>query len=533
MKLARSTPGGGIVSVAAEIALGGGAVSSVVRWIAGLTVLVLVVQIGALEREIVDWDEATFMLMAQDLRQGHLPYVHALDIKPPGLFLLMAGAFAVFGETLWTARLLGDAALVLTTVFTFLIARRFASPTLAGLAAAAMAGLTLAPFAQHTSTEVVGVAFLMAALWLMLRKRGGLATAALVGVLMAAATLTRLNLVAPAVAVGGFYALQLFHPRLVSSRFAVAAYALGFGAPVALLFTIYAAAGQLDLAVIMLIEAPRRYATEQLSALEAIVLHARRWYANIKQLPLVFIPFSVALGLGAAGALARALPHLQRLRNVGGALAEAAGSDIAVLSLAFAAIAVSIFGGGDALPHYWQQATPLAAILTAWAASGAGRAWRPAAVKAALGLTAAAGVLLGLPHTARVLANPAAVADAYPIRYVAERIAEDREAGDEIWALEHHLLLWRLKLPPVSPLATHPSNLTKEVVAAPLMEAGVVPFDEYRRILARRPRYIVLGGPPDAVFYLNEEERGLLATALSESYEQWLLHQDVVVYRRR
>src|SRR5215468_6742753 len=105
-------------------------------WVVGLAALVLVVHAGSLVHETVDWDEATFMLMAHDVRLGHLPYVYLFDLKPPGLFVLMAGVFSLLGESLWIARLVGVLAVIFTTIFTALIARRVAGPRFAGLAAA-------------------------------------------------------------------------------------------------------------------------------------------------------------------------------------------------------------------------------------------------------------------------------------------------------------------------------------------------------------------------------------------------------------
>ncbi|MCX6351164.1 MAG: glycosyltransferase family 39 protein, partial [Bacteroidetes bacterium] len=44
-------------------------------------------------------DEAGFAYMAQQLLKGYLPYTTALDSKPPGLYVLVAGFLSIFGHT--------------------------------------------------------------------------------------------------------------------------------------------------------------------------------------------------------------------------------------------------------------------------------------------------------------------------------------------------------------------------------------------------------------------------------------------------
>ena len=55
-------------------------------------------RLAFLNREVLDWDETTFMLMAQDVLRGNLPYVHIFDNKPPGMFFILAAAMKLFGQ---------------------------------------------------------------------------------------------------------------------------------------------------------------------------------------------------------------------------------------------------------------------------------------------------------------------------------------------------------------------------------------------------------------------------------------------------
>jgi len=60
-------------------------------WAGMIVLLIAITQIGALSHEVLDWDESTFILMAANSLDGHLPFVEMFDVKPPGIFVLLAG----------------------------------------------------------------------------------------------------------------------------------------------------------------------------------------------------------------------------------------------------------------------------------------------------------------------------------------------------------------------------------------------------------------------------------------------------------
>ena len=59
-------------------------------WILAFTIVIGVLHIGALEQEVIDWDESAFILGAADLQRGHLPYVETFEHKPPAIFFMLA-----------------------------------------------------------------------------------------------------------------------------------------------------------------------------------------------------------------------------------------------------------------------------------------------------------------------------------------------------------------------------------------------------------------------------------------------------------
>jgi hypothetical protein len=67
-------------------------------WLSAFAVLIVVTHLGSLSREVINWDESTFMLMAQDILRGHLPYLAQYDNKPPGIFFALAAAMKVLAS---------------------------------------------------------------------------------------------------------------------------------------------------------------------------------------------------------------------------------------------------------------------------------------------------------------------------------------------------------------------------------------------------------------------------------------------------
>ena len=102
-------------------------------WVLVFVLIVGVTQIGSLEREVIDWDESVFILMAANILDGHLPYVEMFDNKPQLIFFMLAGVMAVFGESLLVVRLFGDVCILASCAAVFAIARRWTDPISAGL----------------------------------------------------------------------------------------------------------------------------------------------------------------------------------------------------------------------------------------------------------------------------------------------------------------------------------------------------------------------------------------------------------------
>lgn len=74
-------------------------------------------------RSVIDWDESTYILIAEALLQGKVLYKDVWDTKPPGIFLLFAGVRYFFENTIFAIRILATIFVSSTAFFLYLISK--------------------------------------------------------------------------------------------------------------------------------------------------------------------------------------------------------------------------------------------------------------------------------------------------------------------------------------------------------------------------------------------------------------------------
>ena len=93
---------------------------------AGLTLLAGLIRLPFLSH--IAADEAYYLTVGRQWLEGSMPYAGAFDVKPPGLFALMALAEAIFGPAAIASKALCIAASGAAAFGTYLIARRLVQP---------------------------------------------------------------------------------------------------------------------------------------------------------------------------------------------------------------------------------------------------------------------------------------------------------------------------------------------------------------------------------------------------------------------
>ena len=75
-------------------------------------------------RDYTDRDESTFILMGQSIADGHLPYVHLWDLKPPLLFYIFGAIETLFPHSFIAIRFFGVLVVFISAIFLDKIAKK-------------------------------------------------------------------------------------------------------------------------------------------------------------------------------------------------------------------------------------------------------------------------------------------------------------------------------------------------------------------------------------------------------------------------
>ena len=480
-------------------------------WALALALGVAGTQMASFGTEYPPWtdpDEPVFILIAAHVLDGGLPNVGLIDIKPPLFFYMLAGAFAVFGETLGVAKLFGDLAVFALCAATFGVARRWTDPAPAGLGALLIVGATAGYSGQPTTTDLPAMAFLMASLWALLAGRRNPWVAGCAGLLASAAVLVRLNLCFPAAAMGAWLAFCTWRqprPRAGSDSrrgapatrwtpllaFSAAAMALP-----ALFVFLYWRAGALSDLRFFTIDMSLSYLSQgnALGIAQDLAYFVMDAMIHRPVFTAVFVAGMAAGGFSSLQQLRRrsATPTLPR-----SAAHEATApdrNDDLLLAVTAGACCIAILNGGVFYPHYVYMGVPLGAVYAArgvqQALAPTGRwpdPWpaRASRIVAASAFAATAGLLATALHQRATRPPPL-----QPVRLAAEAIATDRRPGDGVWPIDSPIASWYLDADSPLPLI-FPPNVGKPVVLRPLVESGRLPARPLQAAMESAPVYLV------------------------------------------
>ena len=476
------------------------------------------------------FDEDTFILVAQRLARGELPFTTTFENKPP-LFSVLPAIPQLFAPESRLAVRVALTVVILLTGFAVAVSVRRATGSVLGGGASGLALVgfsALAPSGQAWMSQH-SANFWLAILLLLCWPRGTATRARspfLVGVVAGVLVLTRTNYVIPATVL---LLLDLAW-RPAGGRFGVFARVVAGGASVAgIVAAAYGLVGEL----------PALLA----GALDVLVAEGGQGDVRSTLRPLpgwmmstvgLFAVVSVAALPGAAG---RPKPAL-RLWWSGVALA--------------ASIGVSVLLHRSIFSHYLLMFGVPVAILSGLVVhavlQGIGVPGQPRLVRR--GLTVIT-LRVALPLAAAgALAGPAGLQPTRLIPAVGtSEASEDRALVDalrgfleqspgSVWALSDHFVYWRTGTLPPHPLVTHPSSLTKsEFWSSVPLDASARPQTTRQAIdliLATRPRYVVSTEHLDE-WYLDPfpEERAHLRERLAGDYRVvWRSDGDMAIRER-
>ncbi len=478
---------------------------------------------------VIDWDESTFILMGQSILDGHLPYTELWDLKPPLVFLFHACAIALLGKSIVSVRIAGALCVAVTALFIYLTGKTLWNHHTGILGATLFIALsTLLPSGQATMSEHIATVPLVGALSLLITRRSTPRFLFLGGILMAIATLVRLNLAYVTIIVGFFAIVFTEPPRSIGKVLKRGlAYAAGCFLVIILTFLPYAVTGRQQLWWASIVLAPLSYSSSQLSLLGTLREQVKYLGGVLFDIRGTLFGLSMLVWLGGvAGCLTIAI----RWRNT--SRPKRLGS--AMLIVFLCGTAISILKSGAVQWHYLIQLVPFMALT---AAAFLNFCWSGHSRWLVSGVVLLA-VLISMQSLApeyknlvsRILAGQVIThGDAYEI---AAFLKQDDASGKPVYMMTDHIVYWLIDSKPLSKSTTHPSNITKEYLLNILVGPGASTETELTKILAKKPVFIVT---KKNIWYLRNRPsaRSLLEETLRTQYELVKEIQETQIYRRR
>ena len=475
--------------------------------VACLLFLTVVIRLGSLTQTIIIYeDEFTFGLMAQDVLRGHLPYVHAFDNKPPGLFLILAGFFYFFGSNFLSLRLFGDFSVFFCAVLTFLLLRKRYETAPSLLAASLVVAFSGLDPMLGTYSQWPAMAFILGALLVAVSNPASSKAAFFAGLLFAFAALIRLNLAYAGSGAGAAYLIAAARGQV--PLHAPVALALGAALPCAGLAAVYAANGAFDLLVLCGIKVPLSY-SRALPFFEVlkIAYEATAILYSFYPAFMTFFSFSIVMGVLLSGVAA--LRKETACNGSGRAPVDAFGTSL--IAWVCAATASTLFAGVF-YPHYLIQILPFLVIPVAAALhrlSSSTPRLEPLRVACIVAVVVI--IAQRAAPFAVVASDPGSVLRNSEAQRIADFIEKDGSPEDTILAASRPDVLFILNRPQVTRFGVHFYNLWQPSITRPLIAAGYIGPDPLSETLERRPRYVIvparfIEGAPTPLFALDVHE---------------------------
>lgn len=239
-----------------------------VQILAIYTVLALLMRVFSFFPSVINHDESTYILIANEILSGKIYLQDVIDTKPVGIFLLFAGFLTVLGNSILAIRALTAFWIVLTA---FGICRvhknlggRGAAPFASGLIYIVITSI-YTYYGISPNTEIFFNLFTILALWLLLRPQQKMTQFFLAGLCLGAGFLIKYVVLFDALAFCLFFLWQSirkqWQPQQTLSLFA--ACASGFAIPFGAVFLFYWSANLSERFVFYAFEVSKDYFIEQ------------------------------------------------------------------------------------------------------------------------------------------------------------------------------------------------------------------------------------------------------------------------------
>ncbi|MFZ2446963.1 MAG: glycosyltransferase family 39 protein [Syntrophobacteraceae bacterium] len=485
-----------------------------------LTFFTLLVRLPFFFPDVIDPDESTFILMGQDILDGNLPYEKLWDVKPPLLLLAFAMIISFFGKTIPAVRLGGALCVLLASYFVYLSGEKTRNSRTGFIAALLLIVFSaLSPSGGGTTSEIIALVPLTGAALLFLKDELRTGDIFFAGMLISAACMIRLNLAYMAVLAGIF----LLWGRVLRSQAGavrrMAAYIAGGAIPAALCFLPFLLSGKEKLFLVTMYEAPLKYASSQLSLVQAVYTHLAR-FAD----PGYLLQNALLL-VGFLGGLVYILLTWKRF-------AETTRARMSIVIFFMLATLLSILKTGEAYGHYLVQALPFVCLVAAIFLDYLLGARKKVIVAGALilSLMSPASAILAAykPVALRAMAGERLTYG--PTYELADFLKEVNPENGPVYFMNGHIVHWFQNTKPLSRLVTHPNNIGKEYLVKAASGPSATVESELSELLAKDPAFIVKS-PTVGYLKAHPAATAVLSEKLFMDYELITIIDEFMVYR--
>jgi len=499
----------------------------VIIWLLVSIASIAILRLPNYQRELINWDEHTFMLSGADLLDGNLPYIETLDNKPPFLYANVALAFVLFGRSVSGFRIFGDLCILINAIFIFLISRRLFNEMTAAFGSLSFIALMSAPFAAHTSSEIIALVYLMAGLWLLFNFKLNSWVSLFAGILMSLAILVRTNLILLAACGALVFFMSFIKTKSLKDVLNFVFYAIGGVIPLFILTMIYWVNGKLEYLKLGLITIPFEYSEARRSIIGSILRIGYKWLEFILMKPLIVVPVTVLLIISIYLLIKQSTRFLKNQTRWSNDLQQNTTIMDLLILLLYLSTYVSILYSGKTYAHYQIQLFPFISILI-------GRAFFSISnrkIKSVLVALLLISVVTGLPEMITSLNHDRDPGKNFEGMKLANSIRPLIREEDTIWALNQHIVLFYLDKNPIIPLVTHPSNLTQPSYVEGMKSFDPTAKDPFVQVLQLNPQFIITSNTIE-VDYLSPDQNQMLIQYIKENYGLVYETEQSAVYKR-
>lgn len=138
------------------------------------SLLAIVLRFFSFFPSVIDHDESTYLIMARMILEGKILYVDMVDIKPPGIFLILAALQSVFGYSIFVLRLLVSLWVAVTAFMVYKTGRLLLKDERSSLAAGIIYIFLISIWSFYgisITPEIFFNLFTISALYILLKKQ--------------------------------------------------------------------------------------------------------------------------------------------------------------------------------------------------------------------------------------------------------------------------------------------------------------------------------------------------------------------------